>query len=234
MTIQVHKIKVERAEFINYCYLFADVDSSDAALVDPAWDKDKIESYIFSLSLKLKYILITHGHFDHINLAYYFAEKYNIPICLHDFEMKKFQNNTHAKLTSIFNFDAVWMGDTNLFSIPLGSGFIYGLHTPGHTSGSMCFYTDDKLITGDTLFIEGCGICTGRSGDPAEMFRSLGLIKRLATPETIIYPGHCYGVEPGLAFKEVLKKNIYFHINEYEKFAGFRMRKQQKNIFNFK
>ncbi|CAA9203249.1 hypothetical protein FLACOL7796_04659 [Flavobacterium collinsii] len=72
------------------------------------------------------------------------------------------------------------------------------------------------------------------TGDPEAMFRSLEFITRFISGDTMIYPGYCYGIEPGAYYKDIVKKNIYLHIQDIDKFVKIRMRKHQTNIFNFK
>lgn len=104
------------------------------------------------------------------------------------------------------------------------------IHTPGHTPGSTCFLTTEFVVTGDTLFNEGCGVCHLHGGDPQAMFRTL---RRLRTelPERIrVLPGHSYGSAPGLPMSEVLKMDIYLMIDDPDKFVEFRIQSATKAI----
>jgi len=235
MSIEVHKIKVEMGDvMINYCYILVDNETSEAAIVDPAWQLEKIVAVIEKEKVKIKYVLITHVHFDHIDLAVTFAEKYKVPIYIHELDLKRFPFSPSVELFSICELTPLWTGDANVYPIQLGNAEVIALHTPGHTEGSMCFYAGSAIITGDTLFIEGCGVCDDITGDPEAMFRSLEFITRFISGDTMIYPGHCYGIEPGAYYKDIVKKNIYLHIQDIDKFVKIRMRKHQTNIFNFK
>ena len=77
--------------------------------------------------------------------------------------------------------------------IRLGDTEIEILHTPGHTPGSACYRLGDQVLTGDTLFVFGCGRCDLRGGDPEQMYRTLGRLGERLPSETVIRPGHNYG-----------------------------------------
>ncbi|WP_268964163.1 MBL fold metallo-hydrolase, partial [Paenibacillus sinensis] len=79
----------------------------------------------------------------------------------------------------------------------LGDTQITCILTPGHTYGSACYLTSDHLFTGDTVFIEGCGLCDTVGGDPEQMFHSIQRIKSAINPMVQIFPGHSYGKNPG-------------------------------------
>jgi glyoxylase-like metal-dependent hydrolase (beta-lactamase superfamily II) len=83
------------------------------------------------------------------------------------------------------------------------------VHTPGHTPGSQCFLVDDRLISGDTLFLEGCGRTDLPGSDPVEMYHSL---QRLATlPDgTIVYPGHRYSLPSSGTIEAIRDDNYVF------------------------
>jgi len=89
------------------------------------------------------------------------------------------------------------------------------------------------FFCGDTLFIEGCGLCSGKGADPNNMFDTLQKLKAKISPQTRIYPGHCYGKPVGQSFKYVLENNIYLQFDGREKFVAFRMRPHQSNLFKF-
>jgi glyoxylase-like metal-dependent hydrolase (beta-lactamase superfamily II) len=83
------------------------------------------------------------------------------------------------------------------------------VHTPGHTPGSQCFFVDDRLIAGDTLFLEGCGRTDLPGSDPVKMFESL---RRLAeVPDsTILFPGHRYSIASSATMDVVKETNFVF------------------------
>lgn len=222
MTTAVYPLKVTKFLFKNYCYLVVHSQTREAVLVDPAWEANKIEEQIKTAQADLNAVLLTHHHIDHVNLANHFAKRYNIPVCMSKTEID-FYRFSCRHLLSLEN-----QGELSVGQIKINCHF-----TPGHTKGAICYHIDKALFTGDTLFIEGCGICFGKGGDPHEMFKSLSHLKKVISPHTLIYPGHSYGKEPGQLFQTVLENNIYLQFNAEESFVAFRMRKKQKGLFNF-
>ena len=117
--------------------------------------------------------------------------------------------------------------------IPIGSGNVTPILTPGHTCGSMCFLFEGNLFTADTLFAEGCGICFAEGSNPAELFHSIQKLKAMIPPETRILPGHSYGLPPGQPFSRLLNQNIYLQFEKEEDFIAYRMRSGQTGWANF-
>ena len=223
MTTQIYPIKVSKLGFKNYCYLIIHTKTREAVLIDPAWELDKIEEVIAFHQVKLTAILLTHHHFDHINLAEPLARRYQIPVLMSKIESDYYHFSCY-NLTYIEQLETIAFNHIKITPIL----------TPGHTKGALSYWIDKALFTGDTLFIEGCGICTGRGGDPEAMFESLAYLKDTLLPETKIYPGHSFGQEPGKAFAYVAQNNIYLQFTNCEDFVAFRMRKNQKGLLAFR
>ena len=102
----------------------------------------------------------------------------------------------------------------------LGEHRIRFMHTPGHTPGSQCFLVDDNLVSGDTLFIGGCGRVDLPGSDPAQMYDSL-VNKLKALPDhTVLYPGHDYASQPRSTMGEEKRRNLYLRFNRLEDFLG--------------
>ena len=102
----------------------------------------------------------------------------------------------------------------------LGEQRIRFLHTPGHTPGSQCFLVDDNLVSGDTLFIGGCGRVDLPGSDPAQMYDSLVNKLRALPDDTVLYPGHDYADRPTSTIGEEKRRNLYMRFNRLEDFLG--------------
>jgi glyoxylase-like metal-dependent hydrolase (beta-lactamase superfamily II) len=100
--------------------------------------------------------------------------------------------------------------------IRVGKIPIHRIHTPGHTPGSQCFLVENRLVAGDTLFLDGCGRTDFPGGDREEMFRSLH--ERLAhlPDDTILYPGHRYSSESSAPLGETRRRNYVFRVKTLE------------------
>ena len=178
--------------FGSNCYLL--ISGDQAAVVDPSADADKILQKAAEMGATLQYILLTHGHFDHICSLDTLRDKTSIPAYIHqgDADMP---SDSHKNAFSIFfGQERVYRAPEKILSegdvLMLGDEQIRVLHTPGHTEGSVCYLCGESiLITGDTLFDRGFGRYDLYGGDPSKLRRSLA---RFATLDRslIIYAGH--------------------------------------------
>lgn len=168
------------------CYILVDEDTKDCVIIDAGGDADKIETALESMSGKPKYVILTHGHFDHVGGVEEICSKYNIP-----FYISRADEEYMEKDSSVFGTlpkASVYIkeGDT----IKLGSYEIKVIETPGHTKGGLCFFVDNKVFTGDTLFQGSVGRTDFPGGDMNEIISS---IKNKLLPlgdDVEVYPGH--------------------------------------------
>jgi hydroxyacylglutathione hydrolase len=223
MQLIVCPLKVKSPWIINYCYLIIHRKLNSAIIVDPAWELKTIENTLQNYNANLKGILLTHHHFDHIDLADTLASLYQIPVFMSKAEIDYYKFRC-VNLNPIIYPEPFIIQDI----------LIKPIFTPGHTYGGTSYLIENNLFCGDTLFIEGCGICFGKGANPHTLFDSLQTLKKEIPLDTYIYPGHSYGNEPGKSFEFVLKNNIYLSFQERESFVAYRMRKNQNNLFNFK
>jgi glyoxylase-like metal-dependent hydrolase (beta-lactamase superfamily II) len=168
------------------CYVASSEQTKNAIVIDPGLDfsseANQIFDYIIQAGLKVKLIVNTHGHPDHIGGDAVFQEKYNVPICIHRFDAASLEGLENA------NFPAtVLLEDGSL--IKFGNESLEVMHTPGHTPGSICLLGERLVFTGDTLFAGGIGRTDFPGGSDSDMRLSLQKLMRL--PEYfLIYPGH--------------------------------------------
>jgi len=172
------------------CYLFS---NNNTIIIDPGDDAEFIINRITDLKLKPVLILATHGHFDHILAATELKLAYGIPFCIskEDFPIVKRMKNTAYHFTGIKS-DPPPIVDKYLKPDEVLELGLEVMETPGHTPGSLCFYSKkEKLIfTGDTVFAEGSyGRTDLPGGDKDEITKSIKKILSLPS-ETKIYPGH--------------------------------------------
>ena len=195
----------------NFVYIIQDHSSNQAAIVDPAWEIEKLLMLTKHQGIKITDVLLTHSHHDHTNGLSEIVKACNPSIHLLEVEAQFWEYNLD---NPILHHD----GDT----IQFGNTKIEILHTPGHTPGSACYYLDGHLLTGDTLFVGGCGRCDLAGGNSEQMYHSL---KRLATDlpsDTVIHPGHHYAQQPSATLAEQIKTNPVMQFDNVTDFINYR------------
>ncbi|MGH3733346.1 MAG: MBL fold metallo-hydrolase [Acidimicrobiales bacterium] len=197
----------------NFTYAIGDRQSGEAVLVDPAYRPRELLDMLSADEMTLAGIVATHYHPDHIggtligqqHLAgiVEILEMKDVPVHVHVDEVSWILERTGVNPNALLaheDGEQVRVGDVEITL----------LHTPGHTPGSQCLLVEGCLLSGDTLFIDGCGRTDFPGGDSAELYRSLN--ERLApvSDDTILFPGHLYSREPSLAMGEVRARNHVF------------------------
>jgi hydroxyacylglutathione hydrolase len=198
--------QMELGPMQNFIYLLGCETTREAAVVDPAWDVPAILKAVKDHGLTIKAILLTHTHFDHINGVEELLKATDARVFVHKKE--------EALLRYSSNVKKIESGD----EVRIGNVQVTFIHTPGHTPGSQCFYVQDRLIAGDTLFIRGCGRCDLPGGNPEEMYHSLtGKLKKMHD-RTLLYPGHNYAEVPVSTMGEEKTTNPYMLCQSSEQF----------------
>jgi len=196
----------------NFNYLIGDPETHECAYVDPAWEVDRLLKIAKDDGYKIKKILLTHNHFDHIEGVEEAVLKTGAEVSMHPLDEKPVAK-TGVKIIPV----------THGQEIKIGSLKVTPLHTPGHTPGSTCYLvTDpqtglDHLFTGDTLFQGNCGRSDLPGGDPRVLFKSLQMLKSL-DPATKVYPGHDYGMKPVTTIDFEKKNNPTMKVGLFEDF----------------
>jgi glyoxylase-like metal-dependent hydrolase (beta-lactamase superfamily II) len=163
----------------NFSYVVADDATKETAVVDPSFNSDALIPILKDESLSLKYVINTHGHADHIAGNRDIRSRFGAKVVAH-------------KLARIDKNIAVVDGDI----LKLGQLAIKVIHTPGHSTDSICLLAENKLLTGDTLFVGECGRTDLQGGSPRDMYFSL-FHKLMRFDDRIeVYPGHDYGPIP--------------------------------------
>lgn len=173
------------------CYVVYD-GSGEAAVIDPGADAHKILAFLNENSLKLKYIFLTHGHFDHILAVPEIKEATGAKVVItagdaHSLKAADKSLASYVNAEQTYTEPDVIAEDGSSFEVG-GMKFTY-LHTPGHTPGSAVIISGDSIFSGDTLFADDCGRCDLPGGDYTEMLRSLRRLSSLEGDYNV-YPGH--------------------------------------------
>ena len=175
------------------CYLFGCNATKYAAIIDPGDDPESIKSAVQRRSAKVKMILLTHGHYDHLGAVAAMKQTYQCPILIHQMDAETLTNPVVN--LSAFTGDAIVCPPADQIlsdgdRIKLGDLTLEVLHTPGHSQGSVCFKHESLLFDGDVLFKGGIGRTDLPGGSFDELEASI-LSKIYTLPDdTVIFPGH--------------------------------------------
>lgn len=186
-----------RVEHLCYGVLMSNcwvvISGSEALLIDGGAQVSEVDAALSSKELTLRGVLLTHGHFDHAMHAREIADKYGVPLYIHESDGDMLSNGMKNAYMMCYGRDMdlgradVLLSDGD--TIAFGGGDIKLLHTPGHSEGSSCFLAGRSLITGDTLFSNSVGRWDLYGGSLNELRSSLGALA-LLDEELKIYPGH--------------------------------------------
>ena len=201
----------------NFVYVVGSRTTREVAIVDPAWDIDGLLEHIESQGYKPVAALVTHYHPDHVGGSLRgqgiqgvadLIGKRNTPIYVHKEEAAGVR-----KVTGVSDNDMVQVssGDT----MKIGEIEVEFLHTPGHTPGSQCFRIKNTLVSGDTLFIQGCGRVDLPGSDPDDMYHSLQHLAALPD-DTLLLPGHNYSDVSQATMGEMKQTNHYLRIPDID------------------
>ncbi|MBI4879766.1 MAG: MBL fold metallo-hydrolase [Planctomycetes bacterium] len=206
-------------QMVNFVYLIGDRVTRECVVVDPAWSVDDLLDIAARDDMKLTGALATHYHPDHIG-----GDLLGMATVEGVRELLERQGvKVHCQA-----LEAVWVkrmtgvSDSDLAvhesgdELQVGRVPIRFIHTPGHTPGSQCFLLENRLISGDTLFLDGCGRTDLPGGDSEEIYRSLH--ERLAhlPDDTLLFPGHRYSGEDSASMGETRKTNYVYRVQSLE------------------
>lgn len=184
----------------NFGYFIGDENSKESAVIDPSYSPEKFIDIAEKYDMKIKYIINTHSHGDHIEGSYILKKKTGAEIIMHK--------------SSYANHD-ISVDDGAI--IKLGELELRIIHTPGHTPDSICILAKDKLMTGDTLFVGKIG---GTNTDESARIEFDSLFNKLMKLDDNIevYPGHDYGVAPTSTIGNERKTNPFILRPDFKDF----------------
>jgi glyoxylase-like metal-dependent hydrolase (beta-lactamase superfamily II) len=199
-------------QMVNFVYLVGDRQTGEAVVIDPAYDVGGILDVLDADGMHLVGALATHYHPDHVGgsmMGYriegvpQLLERTQVPIHVQAEEaplVRKVTECSDDDLVTHRSGDVVQVGEITIELI----------HTPGHTPGSQCFFVDNCLVAGDTLFLDGCGRTDLPGGDPAALYESLTQRLAKVPDEAVLFPGHLYSPDPHRSMGETRRMNVVF------------------------
>lgn len=198
-------------QMVNFTYLIGDKTTNECVIVDPAYDVAGVVDIAAQDGMKVVGALASHYHADHVGGSMMghtiegvsaLLEIDSVPIHVNEHEVPWVLRTTGISESDIHKHVS---GDV----IKVGNIEISCIHTPGHTPGSQCFLAHGCLISGDTLFLEGCGRTDLPGSNPEDMYHSLSTLASLPD-HTVVLPGHRYSQPPAALLSEVKEYNYVF------------------------
>ncbi|MEQ8436246.1 MAG: MBL fold metallo-hydrolase [Ilumatobacter fluminis] len=198
-------------QMVNFVYAIGDRSTGECVLVDPAYDPSGLVDAVEADGMTVTGVLATHYHPDHVGgsmMGYSIdgigglLERVSCPIHVQRDEVPWVTRTTgvdEAQLVAHDSGDVVTVGDVEIQLV----------HTPGHTPGSQCFLVRNKLVSGDTLFLDGCGRTDLPGSDPQLMVESLKRLSKV-DDDVVLYPGHRYSLASSAGMAQVKQSNWVF------------------------
>jgi hydroxyacylglutathione hydrolase len=211
--------QIEIGPMQNYVYLLGSTETRKAAVVDAAWEIDTILKIAKQDEMEITHAFVTHTHPDHVGGGFAgmeidgvteLLEKCKAKVVVHKAEAEFIKGLSSSDMIKTDNGDKVDVGGVE----------VQLMHTPGHTPGSQCFLIDNRVVSGDTLFIDACGRVDFPGGNPEQMYYSLTQ-KLMALPDDmILFPGHNYAPMKHATMGEQKKTNPYLKFSSLKQFLA--------------
>ncbi|MCX7988663.1 MAG: MBL fold metallo-hydrolase [Thermodesulfovibrio sp.] len=202
--------KFEVGPLLVNCYVVYDEKIKDAFVVDPGDEPDLVLDFIKEEGLYVKYIICTHGHFDHIGAVRELKDETGAHIILHRGDLEIYKHSPEVA-REFFGIEIESQPEPDILidneeTIKIFQKELKFLYTPGHSPGSISVYLDGYLFTGDTLFAGSVGRTDLIGGNMQQLLNSL---KKLGSfpPDTLVLPGH--GPKTKIEFEK--KTNPFYH-----------------------
>jgi glyoxylase-like metal-dependent hydrolase (beta-lactamase superfamily II) len=197
-------------QMVNFVYAVGDRETGEALLVDPAYRPAELVDVVEADGMKVTGVLATHYHPDHVGGVMAgltiagiveLLDVIDVPVHVQESEVEWVTRSTGVGADAL-------VGHRSGDQVRAGDVAVTLIHTPGHTPGSQCLLVDTKLMSGDTLFLEGCGRTDLPGSDPQEMYVTLSQRLNAISNDTVLFPGHFYAAEPSAAMGEVRASNF--------------------------
>jgi hydroxyacylglutathione hydrolase len=219
-------VQIEVGLLQNFCEILWCPETREAAVVDPAWEVDRLLEAAARLGVRVTKALITHGHEDHVEGIAELRRHTGAVVVVNAREIDRVRRAAAGGAGT--GDDAVDLGPVeeaiDRRDVAIGACGVRALETPGHTAGGTCYLANGYLVTGDVLFVGGCGRTDFPGGDVRAMWRSLQRLAALPE-ETRVFPGHDYGSTATSTIGRELLENPYLRCASFDEFRALRERR---------
>lgn len=200
------------AQMVNFVYLIGDRQSGEAVVVDPAYAVAELVELAQQDGMRITGALATHYHPDHVGGDLFGHELQGVRELLARCPVKVHVQRAEAewvkRMTGCSDSDLGLHDSGDV--VQVGEVPIKLIHTPGHTPGSQCFLVQNRLVAGDTLFLQGCGRTDLPGGDARQLYLSLTQKLAQVPDDAVLYPGHLYDPRPNASLGETRRSNFVF------------------------
>jgi glyoxylase-like metal-dependent hydrolase (beta-lactamase superfamily II) len=205
--------QIRLSKMANFCYLVGDEASKTCALIDPAFETDRILAEADRLGYRVTHIINTHGHSDHTAGNEAIKAATSAKLLIHELDANRLGKVAHKTFSRILGGKGspvpdVLLKDNDLIQIGDGTD-LRAIHTPGHTPGGMCLYADGHIFTGDTLFVGAVGRTDLPGGSSKQLLISIKEKIYTLPGSTIVWPGHDYGPYPSSTIEQEKHANPF-------------------------
>ena len=195
-----------------FCYLIGDGESKTCALIDPAFETDRILEKAKEDGYRITHLINTHAHSDHTAGNGAIKAATDAKIYIHELDaqrLEKFLNKTFSRMLGGKGSPKpdVLLKDNDIINI--GEIHLNVLHTPGHTPGGICLYAHGHIFTGDTLFVGAVGRTDLPGGSLKQLLTSIREKIYTLPADTIVWPGHDYGPLPSSTVQQEIDTNPF-------------------------
>jgi len=219
MPDRIYFKQIEMGPMQNFVYLIGSTETRKVAVVDAAWEIDRILRIAAEDEMEITHAFVTHTHPDHVGGKFANVEIEGVTELLSKCKAKVVVHKAEAEFLKALSPSDIIKAESG-DKIDVGGVEVQLLHTPGHTPGSQCFLVDNRIVSGDTLFIGACGRVDLPGSNPEQMYYSLTQ-KLMALPDdTILFPGHNYSATRTSTMGEQKKTNPYLSFTSLKQFLA--------------
>lgn len=190
-------------EYGENCYAVLDEESGRSFMVDPGSEHERILEGLKKHNIKPEFILITHGHLDHVNAVDAMVNEFDIPVYITEKDMTAVREG--RPIFGTIESDVQYINDGDI--IKFGNKDIKVIATPGHSMGGVCFAIDDIIFSGDTLFYTSVGRTDMYGGNHQDILKSVANKLFTLPDDTVVLPGH--GQSTSIGFEKT--NNPFFN-----------------------